>query len=397
MATGNPFSPRFGAVPPVLAGRREVLRDMSLVADGDFNSPSCASLLLGTRGMGKTTLLRAIEGDFVERGWHVLSVTGRGANEMLTDLATRATTLWHRIRHGETPRDTARISSVAAAGFGVSTERVPAADWTPDLRETLALLGRHAQSNRTGLLVTIDELHDARLDDVREFGAIFQHESSGNRLPIVFVGAGLLEMTNTVLSDRMSTFLHRCEQFEVGLLSPEESRRALAEPITTNGATIAAANLDRMLDAAAGHPYMLQTVGYDAWKAAADPSVGITASEVDVGLEESRQDMGPRIYGPSWKNLSRIDKRLLVCMLHDPEVSTVYEIARRWGANPRHVASYRQRLIAKGFIQSCGRGRIEFTHPEARRYARLQSQDEGWILTTDGTPVDPTDNAPSHR
>lgn len=34
MAIHNPFAPRFGAVPPVLAGRREIRRDLSLVADG---------------------------------------------------------------------------------------------------------------------------------------------------------------------------------------------------------------------------------------------------------------------------------------------------------------------------------------------------------------------------
>ena len=395
MANGNPFSPRFGAVPPVLAGRREILREMSLVADGDFNSPSCASLLLGTRGMGKTTLLQVVEDDFAGRGWLALSISGRGANDMLDNLAARATALWQRLQYGERPRDTAQISSVTAAGFGVSTERVPAEERSPDLRETLAMLGHHAQSNETGLLVTIDELHDARLDDVREFGAIFQHESSRHRLPLVFVGAGLLEMKNTLLSDRMSTFLHRCEQFEIDLLSREESWRALAEPITANGGTIAPADLDRMLDAAAGHPYMLQTVGYDVWKVAADPSAGITSSEVEAGLEESRQDMGPRIFRPIWEGLSQIDKRLLVCMLHDPEVSSVSDLAPRWGKDPGHVASYRQRLIAKGFIRSSGWGKIEFAHPEARRYTRLQSQEEGWILTEDGTPVDPTDSGPS--
>ena len=121
MATGNPFSPRFGAVPPVVAGRREVLRDMSLVADGDFNSPSCASLLLGTRGMGKTTLLQVVCDDFVDRGWLALAVTARAGGGLLEDLLSQSAELRDRILHGDPPRATTRLSAVTALGFGAST------------------------------------------------------------------------------------------------------------------------------------------------------------------------------------------------------------------------------------------------------------------------------------
>ncbi|MCY4630015.1 MAG: ATP-binding protein [bacterium] len=395
MATGNPFSPRFGAVPPVVAGRREVLRDMSLVADGDFNSPSCASLLLGTRGMGKTTLLQVVCDDFVDRGWLALAVTARAGGGLLEDLLSQSAELRDRILHGDPPRATTRLSAVTALGFGASTERTPAPAQDADLRQTLATIGRHALDRQTGLLVTIDELQDASLDEFRQFGAIFQHESSRNRLPIVFLGAGLAETRSTLLSGRRSTFLHRCEQYEIGPLTRSESRRALAAPIEAAGATIVPDGLEAMLGAAAGHPYMLQTVGYDVWRAASDPSAGMTLAEVRAGLAESRQDMGPRIYGPIWRDLSPIDKRLLVCMLHDPLRSHVSDIAQRWDAAPGHVASYRHRLIVKGFVRPTGRGVIEYAHPEARRYVQDQSAEEGWTLTPDGTPLDPADGGPS--
>ena len=42
MANGNPFSPRFGAVPPVLGDRRDVLAELAQVAEGNLNSPACA-------------------------------------------------------------------------------------------------------------------------------------------------------------------------------------------------------------------------------------------------------------------------------------------------------------------------------------------------------------------
>lgn len=389
MTTTNPFSPRFGAVPPVVAGRRDVLRDLSLVAEGDFNSPSCASLLLGSRGMGKTTLLQVLEDDFVERDWLTLSVTARPGAALLDDLTSEAAALHHRIRRGEDVRAATRLSTVGVFGITVGVEHVPPPEQVPDLRRTLADLGRHAQHEGTGLLVTIDELQDVDLDEVRRFAAIFQHESSRSRLPIVFVGAGLLDVRGTLLAGRQSTFLHRCEQYEIGLLSHAEATQALAEPIEAAGGSIAGEALGEMLDAAAGHPYMLQTVGYDVWRAAADPAAGITQPEARAGLAEARRDMGPRIYAPIWRDLSPLDKRLLVAMLHAPTTSHVADLAARWGGRPQHVASYRRRLILRGFIRAAGRGVIDFAHPEARRYAAEQAAEEGWTLTPDGVPLDP--------
>ena len=391
MATDNPFSPRFGAVPPVLAGRREIQRDLRLVADGDLNSPSCASLLLGTRGMGKTTLLQVLEESFESRGWFTLSVTAQPAGDLLEDLSDRAVDLHHRVTHGLNPQPRRRLTGAGAFGVNVTTELVEPPDRRLDLRQTLARLGEAAQQQGSGLFVSVDELQDADVDEVRRFGAVFQHESSRNRLPIVFVGAGMLEMQSTLLAGRRSTFLHRCEQYEIGLLPAAEARRALSEPLAAASATIAPEALTAMLDAAAGHPYMLQLVGYEVWQAAADPPAGISLAEACAGITEARHDMGPRIYGPIWRGLSDTDKRLLVAMLLDPHRSHLSDLARRWGGEPKQIGTYRHRLILRGVIRSAGRGVLMFSHPEARRYTAAAATEEGWGTSPDGVVRQPTD------
>jgi hypothetical protein len=392
MVTRNPFSPRFGAVPPVVAGRSEVQRDLTLVADGDLNSPSCASLLLGTRGMGKTTLLQVLEDGFESRGWFALSVTARPSGGLLEDLVARALDLSHRIAHGPDPRARRRLTGMGAFGLNIATELVEPPDRPLDLRRALASVGAAAQQRGAGLFVSVDELQDIAVDEVRRFGAVFQHESSRSRLPIVFVGAGLLEMRSTLLAGRHSTFLHRCEQYEIGLLPADEARRALSEPLAAAGASIAPEALAAMLAAAAGHPYMLQLVGYEVWRVAADPVAGISMAEADAGLAEARRDMGPRIYGPIWRDLSDTDKRLLVAMLGDRDRSRLSDLARRWGGVPNQIGSYRHRLILRGVIRSAGRGLLAFTHPEARRYAETAAAEEGWTIARDGEVLHPAES-----
>ena len=50
MANGNPFRPSFGASPPVLAGRTEVLDALAEALDSGADHPDFTSLLVGVRG-----------------------------------------------------------------------------------------------------------------------------------------------------------------------------------------------------------------------------------------------------------------------------------------------------------------------------------------------------------
>jgi len=128
----------------VLGDRRDVLAELAQVAEGNLNSPACATLLLGTRGMGKTTLLRVTEKTFATAGWHALRVTAEAEGGLIEDLEVRAGAPWHGIEHGdEARRDRARLSGVTVAGLGVTTERLPAPAPTLDLQDTLAPSATH--------------------------------------------------------------------------------------------------------------------------------------------------------------------------------------------------------------------------------------------------------------
>lgn len=56
----NPFTPTFGMVPPFLAGRDRLLREMTRAFEDGPGNPNLSTILVGARGTGKTTLLSRI-------------------------------------------------------------------------------------------------------------------------------------------------------------------------------------------------------------------------------------------------------------------------------------------------------------------------------------------------
>jgi len=56
LARDNPFSPTFGASPPVLAGRDDILDDVDDALATGPTHPDYTTLFTGVRGAGKTVL-----------------------------------------------------------------------------------------------------------------------------------------------------------------------------------------------------------------------------------------------------------------------------------------------------------------------------------------------------
>ncbi|MCY4423395.1 MAG: ATP-binding protein [Acidimicrobiaceae bacterium] len=391
MAAAAPFSPTFGISPPVLAGRDDVLADMDEVIDGNIYSPACASLLLGIRGMGKTALLNAIEDRARGQGWLTISESGYPAG-LVSRITLHASELVRSLDAEDSPPARRRITGAALMGAGIATEMASEPERPPpSLTMILTSLGERLAERGCGLLISIDELHDADTGEVREFGSIFQLASRRRELPVAFAGAALPELRHTVLSGAKSTFLQRCAQYDLGPLEGSEAEQALLVPMEQAGGTIGAGLLRQAAEASGGHPFMVQLIGARVWSSAADPAAGITAAEVQRGIDEARQRFGGSVYGPVWSTLTGPERRFLIAMIADDDrPSAVSAVGSRWGRPYGSLSTYRRRLINKGMIESAGRGRVRFVRPGARDYAITQARQEGWTLDDRGA-VNPPD------
>ena len=390
MRPPNPFSPSFGISPPVLVGRRDVLNSFDTVFD-NIRSPSYATLLWGFRGVGKTVLLNEIEERAKARGWAVVSVAGSGRRGLVDRIASKAAALISPLTHEHHPGPRRAVTGVSIMGVGIQTERVPVPvpdeNGKPDLEATLASLGDLLAERGTGLLLTIDELHVSEIEEIREFGNVFQISSRRQERPIAFVGAALPELEERLLSGDASTFLQRCRRHEIGNLRPSETAAALRRPVELAGVRIEDDALTIAVDASEGRPYLVQLIGYHAWDDTEDLERGISVAEVRRAVDDAIEQYGQHVHGPVWYRLSDLDKRFLAAMLTDHSTSAIADIGSRWGHNPRSLSTYRKRLMSAGLVISVGRGRVAFVDPSARRFVAARADAEGF-----SDPAEPNQN-----
>ncbi len=373
----NPFSPTFGTTPPLLAGRGKAMARFSEALDTGPTHPDYTLLITGDRGTGKTALLNALEARAADRGW--MTATAAASSEPVSvRIGSEARRCMERLRGG---RRGARLGSVSALGVGISLEpRHPPAGPEPGLLSTLEELGELLDRRRTGLLLTVDELHDVDRDDVRNVASAVQIVTRRRLWPVAFAAAALPLIEHTHLGDPNMTFLQRCARAPLGSLEPEETLRALRQPVIDSGSAI---DDDAVAEAAAatlGYPYMIQLVGFHAWQMRRNPDVPISLADVRAGAVEAEHAMVAQVAGPIWNRLSPMDRRFLVAMLGDDPDSSLADIAGRIDRSLQYARTYRSRLIAAGAISPASKARVQFRHQALRKRAHAAARDDPTLL-----------------
>lgn len=373
MAGQNPFSPTFGAPPPVIAGRGDILDAIGDALETGPTHPDYTALFLGVRGAGKTVMLDAVADLARSRGW--LTISDDASPPGLMGRLTRASVRLMDSLEGGPGR---RIKSLAGAGFGIEFEQTAGSedalsDAGEELRVTLSALGDALASRGTGLVITLDELLSADLDEIRQFGSVMQHVCRREQRPIAFVGAALPQFEDELESDHAATFLQRCSRYDIGRLDPAATRRAISEPIVQRGSSIDPDALDEAVAATSGYAFMVQLVGFHSWAAAPEPPSRIGPAQVATGISEARRRIDRLVLAPTWKGLSEVDRRFLLAMAEDDGESRMADVADRLGVDGNYASVYRQRLIRAGMIVSPGRGRVDLAHHAARSWLRTQA------------------------
>jgi hypothetical protein len=361
----NPFKPTAGAAPPQLVGREDVLAEIDESIDDGPGAPARLAVLVGPRGTGKTVLLGAIADRVAERGWLTVAETAApGLGDRLRRLVERRAA---RLDTAPTRRSLSGVTLPQVLGTGGGgLQFAPTASPAPDLRATLEDVLDDLESRGVGLLISVDEIHSAGRDDLRILATAFQHLMREGR-DVALVLAGLPSSISDLLNDDVLTFLRRATPFPISAVAVPEVRSALAATFATAGKHVDAAALDEMALASEGYPFMIQLVGYHAWRAAPG------AIDVDTamrGIAAARGRLAATVLDPALADCSRVDREFLHAMAGSATPVRTSTVAARLGVSPGYANVYRTRLIAAGLLRPSGYGEIDFALPALAEHLR---------------------------
>lgn len=347
----NPFKPTAGMNPPELIGRDPILADFQEAIDNGPGAPDRLMRISGVRGVGKTVLLNALGDVARKRGFQVVDVASHSG-------------FCDRILN--TLKRNAELSCVSFSPsiLGVSLGSVDFSKSATQLGEAM-----YQAAEKGGLFITLDEIQDAPLDEMRELGNEIQLliRQGAN---VAFAFAGLPASVDGVVGSDSLTFLQRAKHVELTRLSDFEVGESLEETMSAAGMSIDQANAKMLTQAAAGYPFMIQLVGYYTWQAAARKGAdSIGSQDAEKGIAVARDSFDAMVIEPALRRLSakQLDYLLALARCGGGEV-TSGDVAEAMGVSSASVGSYRKRLIDAGLIEPCGYGKLAFAIPYMREY-----------------------------
>lgn len=399
MGGDNPFTPDFGQAPPVLAGREDLLSSVAAALGAGPGHRAFTSLLLGPRGVGKTTLLGRIEQEARDAGWQVVKTAALVAPRPSAGPVLHCQEQFWDILDTVDPPRRARLTgfSIPVTGGGAQWEHSPEREpsFQKLVENTVAAV---LDSGSAGVLLTLDEFHNLSAGEASEMATVLQHVTKIARQPLAFLGVGLPHVEYTLLPNPGFTFFQRCHRVHIKNISHHDAMHAIEVPFATHDNPLPLALLRRVAGATRGYGYAIQSVGYHLWEAASGSPTGtVTLAHVEQSVTRMEDDVQRNVVTPIWARLSDNDKRFLFAMLPDDGPSTRSDIMERLGRDAVHFAKYRKRLLDDGVILDVERGLLTFANGEVRYRALAEHDNQRAKLdaarvegTTSPTPTTPT-------
>ena len=356
-ASHNPFTPTFGCVPQSLAGRDALISDIMGGLDNAPGDPNRATILIGSRGSGKTVLLATIVEHAQQRAWVGVNVTS--GDNLLDEIIVQVR---DSASHLVSQEAISHITRLELAGFGA--EREIGAKKTTWRSEITALV-KELNEKGVGLLVAVDEV-SPKHEALRAFVDIFQHLVSERR-DVAMMLAGLPSKVSLLLQDDDVSFLRRAFQHRLDSIPTTDAMYAIKETIEQAGRTVSVEALEHAAAGARGFAFLIQLVGYHAWRQEPD-SKEVSLRAVKDGLRLAKLDMDSMVLGATVNELTAKELEYVVAMAHATESSKTAAIADKMGISIENASNVRASLIEKGIVFSPRRGEVDFELPMLREY-----------------------------
>ncbi len=362
----NPFTPTFGAVPPVVVGRRSVLNEIKEAYTAPAGNGYSSVSLIAHRGAGKTVLLNEIQDLATDAGWLVIQEDAGDDTGLLQERLVLGLQDFIDSRTDHSSRRiTGGSASILGVGVGISTTVPNAPAAPPNLRRTLEAVFRMGDDAPVGVLLSVDEVHKATEGEIATLGNAVQHLRR-NAQPVATALAGL-----PVLESNQPTFLARCTPIEISMLSDTDIELGLVRTALVAGITFADEALKSAVEASAGYPYMMQLVGWHSCGSAiARDSSVISPEDVSDTLGAAHKRLKSSVLSRVGYALTDAERVFLAAMALDEGPTKTKVLQQRLGQSRQFVNDYRVRLLDSGLICQVERGVYDFVIPGHRAEMR---------------------------
>ena len=374
----NPYAPGAGTPPPELAGRDEI-RNTAYVAleRTRLGRPSKSLLMVGLRGVGKTVLLNRIRQDAEERGIFALRIEAPEGRSLPSILAPELRLALLKLSNVEAARQLAQRALRGLAGLvgalkvkyhdievGLDFDPEPGladnGDLETDLQELLEAVGEAASAGNTCVGIFVDELQYVKEDELAALITAL-HRTSQRQLPLTMLGAGLPQIRGRM--GKAKSYAERLFEFpEIGPLSGEDARLAIAKPAADEEVEIEPAALDAIVGETQCYPYFLQEWGKHVWDVAEGSP--ITLEDVRIASARALATLDGSFFLVRFDRLTPLEKKYVRAMAHlGPGPHRSGDIASELKRPVSALAPTRNQLIGKGMIWSPNHGDTAFTVP----------------------------------
>lgn len=385
----NPFSPGAGSPPPALAGREQVIEDVSIALHRIRNSLAAKSVLMvGLRGVGKTVLLNRLKNDAEAEGLICVqfeSPEGQNLPAMIAPNLRAALLKLDRVAGAtDLVAKAARVlgSFIGSAKikyegmeFGFDLEKeVGAADTGDldyDLCELLQTIGIAAKAKKTAVVLFIDELQYVA---EKELAALISalYACAQKQLPVTLVGAGLPQLVGNV--GKAKSYAERLFSFPViGPLSDASAIDALQLPVKEHGISFNDDAVGEIVNQTKGYPYFLQEWGSNCWSVANTSPINI--EDVRLATQLAITQLDTSFFRVRFDRCTPMEKNYMRAMAEvNSSTPRSGDIAAVMNKEVNQLGPIRQSLIKKGMIYSPAHGDTAFTMPLFAEYMKRTMQ-----------------------
>ena len=348
--------------------------------------------MVGLRGVGKTVLLDLMVEQAEERGIYALRIEALENRSLPAILMPQLRVALLKLSNKQAAKQLAQRALRGLAGFvgalkvkyqdiEVGLDLEPESgladngDLELDLQALFEVVGAAAKADSTCMTVFIDELQYVKEDELAALITAL-HRMAQRRLPVVMFGAGLPQLKGRM--GKAKSYAERLFEFpEIGPLSPEEARYAIAKPAKDEGVEIESHALDAIVTRTQCYPYFLQEWGKHVWDVAERSP--ITASCVELASSQAIAALDQSFFSVRFDRLTPSEKRYARAMSHlgaGPHRSG--DIANELDRPVSSLAPIRNQLINKGMIWSPSHGDTAFTVPMFDRFMRRIMPGDEW-------------------